>query len=86
MYPAAPCEICAVPVFPETWNCLLPAGLASPSPTTLRNIICMSANVLSEHIFGLITSVGYSFTISPSFIAAFTNLGRTITPLLAIAL
>ena len=47
MYPAAPCEICAVPVFPETWNCLLPAGLASPSPTTFRRD-ARSERVLEE--------------------------------------
>ena len=31
-------ETWAVPVFPDTLNCLLPAGLASPSETTLRRI------------------------------------------------
>ena len=75
----------AVPVLPETWNCLLPAGLASPSPTTFRRISRICANVLSEQIFGLITSVGYSFTTSPSLTAALTNFGRMDTPLLAIA-
>ena len=26
VYPAFPCETCAVPVFPDTWNCLAYRG------------------------------------------------------------
>ena len=79
-------QICAVPVLPEEWNCLLPAFLPKPMLTTCSKQICIFLIASGLAICSRITFTGNSFTTSPFLRIAFTKRGWSILPLLAMPL
>ena len=81
-----PCEICAVPVLPATANCLLPAGFAKPSGNYFPQNLPYLCQRLVRTDLGIDIFRRKFMDNLTVFTAAFTNLGRTIVPLLAMAL